>query len=94
MEYVLTSNQLYKNYGHFRALSGLSMKVPKGSIYGVVGKNGAGKTTLIRIICGLQSPSLGEYSLYGTRNPSRPAEEWARSSKRRRFISTCPPPTT
>lgn len=68
MEYVLTSNQLYKNYGHFRALSGLSMKVPKGSIYGVVGKNGAGKTTLIRIICGLQSPSLGEYSLYGTRN--------------------------
>lgn len=71
MEYILTANQIYKNYGRFRALSGLSMKVPKGSIYGLVGKNGAGKTTLIRIICGLQSPSIGEYSLYGieSRNP-------------------------
>ena len=65
MEYVLTANSLYKDYGKFRALSGLSMNVPKGSIYGFVGKNGAGKTTLIRIICGLQSPSVGDYTLYG-----------------------------
>ena len=39
--------------------------MPKGSIYGLVGKNGAGKTTLIRIICGLQSPTHGDYTLYG-----------------------------
>lgn len=71
MEYVLTANSIYKNYGKFRALSGLTMKVPKGSIYGLVGKNGAGKTTLIRIICGLQSPSLGEYSLYGADSRSK-----------------------
>lgn len=68
MEYILTTNTLTKLYGHFKALDGLSMHVPKGSIYGFVGKNGAGKTTLIRIICGLQEPTFGEYSLYNRLN--------------------------
>lgn len=66
MEYVLKTNALKKYYGNFRALDGLTMSIPEGSIYGFVGKNGAGKTTLIRVICGLQSPTDGEYSLYGT----------------------------
>ena len=44
------------------------MNVPKGAIYGFVGKNGAGKTTLIRLVCGLQEPSSGEYFLYGVSN--------------------------
>lgn len=52
MEYILSANGLYKSYKNFKALNGLSMNVPKGAIYGFVGKNGAGKTTLIRIICG------------------------------------------
>lgn len=65
MEYVLTTNALCKQYGKFKALDGLTMHVPKGAIYGFVGKNGAGKTTLIRVICGLQSPTSGEYALYG-----------------------------
>jgi ABC-2 type transport system ATP-binding protein len=65
MDYVLRTNALSKHYGKFKALDGLSMNVPKGSIYGFVGKNGAGKTTLIRLICGLQSPTSGDYALYG-----------------------------
>ncbi len=65
MEYVLKTNELCKTYKTFKALQGLNMNVPKGSIYGFVGKNGAGKTTLIRIICGLQLPTSGEYTLYG-----------------------------
>lgn len=65
MEYVLTTHGLCKNYQHFKALSGLSMNVPKGAIYGFVGQNGAGKTTLIRLICGLQKVSSGNYTLYG-----------------------------
>ena len=64
MEYVLTANSLCKNYRHFKALHNFSMHVPKGAIYGFVGKNGAGKTTLIRLICGLQRPSSGDYALY------------------------------
>lgn len=71
MEYCLTTNALSKHYGDFKALDNLSMHVPKGSIYGFVGKNGAGKTTLIRLICGLQSPTSGEYTLYGTEHADR-----------------------
>lgn len=71
MEYVLTTNALTKQYKNFKALDGLSMNVPKGAIYGFVGKNGAGKTTLIRLICGLQDPTHGEYSLYGIENRSK-----------------------
>lgn len=65
MEYVLQTNSLSKTYRHFKALDGLTMNVPKGAIYGFVGRNGAGKTTLIRLICGLQEPTQGTYSLYG-----------------------------
>ena len=65
MKYVLTTNALSKHYGKFKALNDLSMHVPKGAIYGFVGRNGAGKTTLIRVICGLQAPTNGGYSIYG-----------------------------
>lgn len=75
MEYVLTTRALSKHYGNFKALDHLSMKVPKGSIYGFIGKNGAGKTTLIRLICGLQIPSGGEYTLYGIKNSSKELHE-------------------
>ena len=65
MEYVLTTTDLSKDYRKFKALNALSMHIPQGAIYGFVGKNGAGKTTLIRLICGLQTPTDGEYSLFG-----------------------------
>lgn len=71
MEYVLETNGLSKSYGHSMVLNGLSMHVPKGSIYGFVGRNGAGKTTLIRLVCGLQNPTSGEYSIYGVKGPSK-----------------------
>ncbi|MDE6204424.1 MAG: ATP-binding cassette domain-containing protein, partial [Lachnospiraceae bacterium] len=71
MDYVLTTNALCKNYRHFKALNGFSMHVPKGAIYGFVGKNGAGKTTLIRLICGLQEPTAGDYTLYGINNTDK-----------------------
>ena len=68
MEYILTADSLSKHYRHFKALSDLSIHVPKGAIYGFIGKNGAGKTTLIRLICGLQGPTSGNYKLYGVKN--------------------------
>lgn len=71
MDYVLQTNALSKNYRHFKALNGLSMNVPKGAIYGFVGKNGAGKTTLIRLICGIQEPASGNYTLYGRKNTDK-----------------------
>ena len=47
------------------------MHIPKGAIYGFVGRNGAGKTTLIRLICGLQEPDSGTYTIYGTANDDK-----------------------
>lgn len=67
MEYVLKTNALCKQYKNFKALCGLTMSVPKGSIYGFVGRNGAGKTTLMRIVCGLQAPTSGEVEIYGVK---------------------------
>ena len=71
MEYAVTTSALGKQYGDFQALKGLSMHIPKGAIYGIVGKNGAGKTTLIRLLAGLQRPSSGEYMLYGVSHTSK-----------------------
>ena len=67
MDYVLETDKLVKTYGRAKALDGLTMRVPKGAIYGLVGRNGAGKTTLIRLVCGLQDPTSGGYALYGRR---------------------------
>ena len=71
MEYVLTTSALSKKYRKFEALKDLTMHIPKGAIYGFVGRNGAGKTTLIRVICGLQEPTSGEYAIYGISNKDR-----------------------
>lgn len=68
MEYVLETKELCKTYKHHKALDNLNMRVPKGAIYGFVGKNGAGKTTLIRLITGLQFPTAGSYQIYSINN--------------------------
>ena len=80
MEYVLRTNGLCKHYRDFKALNGLTINVPKGSIYGFVGKNGAGKTTLIRLVCGLQLPTSGDFELYGVKHSDK-----AISKSRRRM---------
>lgn len=79
MEYVLTTSALSKRYRKFEALKDLTMHIPKGAIYGFVGRNGAGKTTLIRVICGLQEPTKGGYSIYGIENTDK---EITRSRRR------------
>lgn len=68
MDIILETNNLEKRYKDFKALNHANIHIEKGSIYGLIGKNGAGKTTLIRIICGLQEPTNGKYSIYGIDN--------------------------
>ena len=65
MDYILTAEKLGKRYGHANALSGFNMHIPKGSIYGFVGRNGAGKTTLIRIsvVCRNQRREASLYTV-------------------------------
>ncbi|MGC2583155.1 MAG: ATP-binding cassette domain-containing protein, partial [Acidobacteriaceae bacterium] len=50
---VILTRSLLKHYGNIAALDGLSLSVPRGSIYGFLGRNGAGKTTAIRVLAGL-----------------------------------------
>ncbi|MFW5747979.1 MAG: ABC transporter ATP-binding protein [Chloroflexota bacterium] len=60
MDYIIKTRDLVKTFGKFTAVSGLSLQVPVGSIYGFVGPNGAGKTTTMRILTTLTRPSEGE----------------------------------
>lgn len=87
MEYVLETNAVTKRYRSFTVLNGLTMRIPKGSVYGFVGRNGAGKTTLIRIICGLQEPTDGSYTLYGVKNTESAV---LRNRRRMGAVVECP----
>ena len=65
MNYVLETENLTKDFGSFRALDRVSVKLESGKIYGLIGRNGAGKTTLMRLVAGLSFPSGGSISLFG-----------------------------
>jgi ABC-2 type transport system ATP-binding protein len=63
---VVKVENLVKYYDGRRVLDDVSFTVPRGCIYGLLGRNGAGKTTLIRILQGLEPPTRGRTSLLGT----------------------------
>ena len=71
MDYVLETNNLRKKYRRNEVLTDVNMHIEKSAIYGLIGKNGAGKTTLIRVICGLQKPTSGSYSICGVSNEGK-----------------------
>jgi ABC-2 type transport system ATP-binding protein len=57
---AIETHSLHKHYGDLHAVDGLDLRVPRGSIYGFLGRNGAGKTTTIRMLAGLVHPTGGE----------------------------------
>lgn len=65
MTYAIELKQIGKRYKDTVALDGLSMQVPRGKVYGFLGRNGAGKTTTIRIITGLIKPNSGSICVMG-----------------------------
>ena len=60
---VIETHELRKNYGRIEALKGVSLRVEKGQIYGLLGQNGAGKTTLIKILLGIVRKTDGDAQL-------------------------------
>ena len=65
MEPIITTQGLTKVYGKKTAVKDVSMHVPTGCIYGLIGRNGAGKTTIMRMLSGLSEPTRGSYALFG-----------------------------
>jgi len=61
---------LAKQFGKQRAVDGIDLAVPSGSVYGFLGPNGSGKTTTIRMLLGLITPSAGEAALLGEPMPT------------------------
>ena len=63
--YAIVTRELVKRRGKRRALDGLSLSVPRGSILGLVGENGAGKTTWMMTVAGFLRPDSGEIDILG-----------------------------
>jgi ABC-2 type transport system ATP-binding protein len=64
-EAAIRIENLVVNYGPKRAVDGLSLTVPLGSIYGFLGPNGAGKTTTVKTLLGLRRPDGGSAQVLG-----------------------------
>src|SRR5580704_10401431 len=75
--FAIQTESLVKTYGRgskqIRAVDGLSLNVPEGSVYGLLGRNSAGKTTTIRMAMGLARPISGTIKVFGL-NPARDPE--------------------
>ncbi len=66
---------LVKRFGQTRALDGIGLAVPAGSIHGVLGPNGAGKTTTLRTLLGILDPDSGWRRILGEDKPMRAARQ-------------------
>jgi ABC-2 type transport system ATP-binding protein len=64
-DYAIEMNGLTRRFGNFVAVDNVTLKIPKGQLYGFLGLNGAGKTTTIRMLTTLLPPSAGTAKLWG-----------------------------
>src|ERR1700754_3192349 len=62
---AIEASGLVKTFGELRAVDGVDLAVPRGSVYGVLGPNGAGKTTTIRMLATLIEPDGGSAAVLG-----------------------------
>jgi ABC-2 type transport system ATP-binding protein len=70
-EVLLETENLVRNFGTFRAVDGLNLRVHAGEMVGLVGPDGAGKTTAIRLMCGALSPTGGTVRVAGYAIPAQ-----------------------
>lgn len=70
-EAAIAFRDVVKRYQKVVALDGLTLQVPKGEVYGLLGPNGSGKTTAIRLLMGLERATAGDITALGVRAPDR-----------------------
>ncbi|MBH2005093.1 MAG: ATP-binding cassette domain-containing protein [Sphingobacteriia bacterium] len=68
MEIILSLDEISKSYGPIKALKEVSMQIPRGSVFGILGPNGSGKTTLMSIVLDVLKANSGTYSWFGKGN--------------------------
>jgi len=68
---AIIARGMSKTFGKVRAVSNLSLNVPKARIYGFLGPNGSGKSTTIRMLCGLLTPTAGDIEVLGYSIPQQ-----------------------
>jgi ABC-2 type transport system ATP-binding protein len=68
METILSIEGVSKSYKKIKALKNLSLTIPKGSVFGILGPNGSGKTTMMSIVLDILKADTGEYSWFGLPN--------------------------
>ena len=76
-EPLLSIEELVVDYGHIRALKGISLSVAQGELVAVIGSNGAGKTTMMKTISGLLKPTSGRVVFEGKPLTGVPAHQVA-----------------
>lgn len=64
-DFIIETLGLAKSYNGKPALRGVDLAVPRGVIYGFLGRNGAGKTTTLKLLLGMIRPDSGKFSLFG-----------------------------
>ena len=64
-EFVVETHELTKRYGPILAVDRLSIQVPRGGVFGLLGPNGSGKTTIMSMLLGLVAPTSGTFRLLG-----------------------------
>ena len=62
---AIVTERLTKHYGGRRVVDSLNLRVPQGSVYGLLGRNGAGKSTAIKMLMGMVQPDSGRATLLG-----------------------------
>nr|WP_158162571.1 ABC transporter ATP-binding protein [Vibrio mimicus] len=70
-DYAILAENVVKQFGHFKAIENINLKVERGSIYGFLGPNGCGKSTTIRVLTGLLQPTAGQVSVLGLSIPKQ-----------------------
>jgi ABC-2 type transport system ATP-binding protein len=75
---VIETKGLTRYFGRRKAVDGVTMTVPRGSVFAFLGRNGSGKTTTIRMLLGLLEPTRGSSKILGYDSPSLPPEARAR----------------